>query len=191
VRYSQRPRDRGASVASRSREKTTQRYSQYRFEALQSAMTTLAETTQEPLTLTEITWSAIEAWKRQWAGVKSRKETHGGWNWEDIRHSFRRNPKRFEVAAWSCDRLCGLAVGRLNRCAVAVDILEGNPDPNHPLRGVVLLAILQAATTYAQRTGRREIWLMEPAEGLVSHYQSLGFSLETPRGGKPYCRRRV
>jgi hypothetical protein len=180
-----------SNVASARRQKTVQQYNEYRFEALQRAAITLDTATKADFTLTEMTWTAIEAWKSQWTGVRSRDEPDGGWDWESIRTLFRRDPKRFEVAVWSHDKLCGLAVGTLNKTATVVEVLEGHPDPTHPLRGEVLLIVLQAATTYAQRTGRPEVWLMEPAEGLIHLYEKLGFSLETPKRGKRYCRRKV
>jgi hypothetical protein len=100
----------------------------------------------------------------------------------------RDDPRRFEVAVWSAQTLCGLAVGapRSNFCRV--DYVEGSPDPSHPLRGHVTIVALGVAVAYAAALGLKEVRLMNPLEDVVPHYIMLGFSLVSLPDGTTYCR---
>jgi hypothetical protein len=100
----------------------------------------------------------------------------------------------FHCAVWAdTQRLAGLALGVPNSTAVVLEGVENDPAPGNPLKGRVLLMILEAAACYAQLTGRKEIWALEPAnERLVDLYVTgYGFDLVTGKGHKPYCRKRV
>jgi hypothetical protein len=101
---------------------------------------------------------------------------------------YRRNePTRFEVAIWSGEVLCGLAIGRVRAGYCSADYIEGCPLSAHHLRGSVLSAVLTALTAYAVTLDRREIRLIDRLPELVSRYASLGFVLATPRGDARYC----
>ena len=103
---------------------------------------------------------------------------------DNIRRS---EPDRFEVAVWSSDTLCGLAIGRTRTEFCRVDYLEGSPMPDHPLRGKVAIIVSGAAVAYATALGKREVRLMDPIPAVVPHYVDLGFTLASPKGGAPYC----
>ncbi|WP_267361482.1 MULTISPECIES: hypothetical protein [unclassified Methylobacterium] len=142
----------------------------------------------------EITRAAGEAWQKQWRPNNERTPPEGGWDWPDIWTDRKRHhTELFHAAVWFGDRLCGLALGVPNRTAVVLEGVEGDPNSDNPAKGLVLLTVLEAATCYAQITGRQEIWLKEPAnERLVSHYvDAYGFELVTDKAHKPYCRKRV
>jgi hypothetical protein len=105
---------------------------------------------------------------------------------------FRKNEAdRFEAAVWSGYTLCGLAIGRTRQAFCRVDYLEGSPVPNHPLRGSVAVLVSGAVIAYATAIGREEIRLVDPIPEVVPYYETLGFSLATPKGQTPYCARKV
>lgn len=142
----------------------------------------------------EITRAAGEAWQTQWRPINERTPPEGGWDWPDIWTDRKRhNTELFHAAVWFGGRLSGLALGVPNKTAVVLEGVEGDPNSDNPAKGLVLLTILEAATCYAQITGRQEIWLKEPAnERLVSLYvDGYGFELVTDKARKPYCRKRV
>jgi hypothetical protein len=45
----------------------------------------------------------------------------------------RDDPSRFEVAVWSDQTLCGLALGRTRPAYCGIEYLEGSPDARHRL----------------------------------------------------------
>lgn len=174
-----------------SRHAATQKYQGYLFEALQAARKTLSGSLKAEATLRPLSRSIIESWKLQWV-ANVRQPPNGGWDWEQAYHICADQPSRVGVAIFVGDRLCGLALVRLNSTAVVVELIEGDPREDCPLKGQVLLTILQAATCYGQKAGREELWLSEPFEGMLPFYLGVyGFSLVTPPSGKPYCRRRI
>jgi hypothetical protein len=105
---------------------------------------------------------------------------------------FRRGePGRFEVAVWSGQILCGLAIGRTRTEYCRVDYLEGSPDPVHPLKGNVVVVVAGAVVAYATALGKREVRLVDPLPAVVAHYEALGFKLANPKGASPYCWREI
>lgn len=136
-----------------------------------------------------------EAWKQQWyPNLGARTPPEGGWDWPERYRAYKNHLDRFEVAIWSDhDRLSGLAIGKTNSHCVRVEILEGYPRPDCPLRGQALLIILQAATCYAQLLGKRYLCLMEPANAELERlYEDVyGFQMARPKKERPYCWREV
>lgn len=173
------------------RQRAAQRYRTALYNAQQAAISTLADTVSADFNLSGLTNRAVEAWSAQWVN-NNRQPPNGGWDWAEIRNNYRSKIDKFEAAVWSDQTLSGLSIGCVNHTAVMVDAIEGHPSPSNPLKGQVLLIVLQAATCYAQALGREELWLMEPAGGLIPLYtETYGFSLEKTRQGTPYCRRRI
>ncbi|WP_144426373.1 hypothetical protein [Methylobacterium sp. ARG-1] len=81
-----------------------------------------------------IAGAARSAFTETWLGHQGRPVD---WDWAALSARFQNNhPKCFNAAIWHDETLCGLAIGAVNRDRfVAVDFLEGNPDPTHPLKG--------------------------------------------------------
>jgi hypothetical protein len=102
----------------------------------------------------------------------------------DWRH--RAQPKRFECAIWSGDVLCGLDVGNTRNSYCAIDLLEGNPNPEHPLRGSVVILASGAAFAYALALPRPQLRPVDPVEAMIPRYLDLGFQLDIMRDGSPY-----
>lgn len=135
--------------------------------------------------LTLIDQRALAAWEA-WP---ARTDGRGGWDWRKARDDVQSDAKHFEAALWADDVLCGLAVGKASsgRAALNVRLLEGNPSPSHPLRGLVAPFLLLAADRHARALGRRELRLIDPLPGALPTYLRLGFRLAPPGARPPYC----
>lgn len=82
---------------------------------------------------------------------------------------------------------------RLNNTACCIKALEGSPDPNHGLKGLVLLVALELASMYAQSKGRREVWLYKPANDMLLWHilNDYCFELVSPKSGASFFRKEV
>lgn len=177
-----------------SRQQAAVRYLTKLCEAHHAAVQNLGGVLPHGLIVREITRAATEAWRQQWQPINRREPPEGGWDWPEIWTDRKRHHSEvFHAAVWAGDRLCGLGLGVPNNTAVVIEGVEGDPNSDNPAKGLVLLMILEAATCYAQLTGRREVWAREPAnERLVGLYvEGFKFELVTGKGHKPYCRKRV
>jgi hypothetical protein len=128
-----------------------------------------------------------------WAAWQARRVA---WPWPEMVADWRRgHPDRFEVAVWSNDVLCALALGRPAPKAAHMSLhyLEGSPDPGNPLRRKVAATVITALRAYAIVLGKEELRLVEPLAQLVPFYCSpaMGFELVSLRGAAPYCRRSI
>ncbi len=117
------------------------------------------------------------------------------WPWAERASDWRRgHPERFEVALWSGDVLCGLALGRPSKgpSHLALYYVEGR-SPDHPLQGKVTAVVLTALQAYAIALGKKELRLVDPLPDVIPFYCSpaLGFQLVTPGREAPYCRRSI
>lgn len=132
---------------------------------------------------------ALDAFASHWQGCPDRRLR---WPWPDMRARFHRDyPARFELSAWSGNTLCCLALGRPSASSLhcGLHYLEGNPDPQHPLRGRVAALAITALQDYTVALGKREMRLVEPLPALVPYYQRFGFRLVTPKREAQYLTR--
>jgi hypothetical protein len=138
------------------------------------------------LKLTSIDDMALEAWEEQWAGHPDRRFD---WDWRSERRAWDSNLSRFEVAVWSDDHLCGLAIGKISkgREHLAIYILEGSPDNDHPLKQRVRHCVVEAAEAYAVTTGCKRLYLLNPLEGALQLYLQMGFSLAKTKAKVVAC----
>lgn len=139
-----------------------------------------------PVQLTEIDGTALEAWSQTWRNHPDRRFD---WNWSEERKAWQNALDRFEVAIWSGTVLCGLAIGKPSkgREHLSVHVLEGAPNPVHPLKSAVRFCVVEAALAYARTIGCRRLRVMRPVEGAIPLYMEMGFSLSgSPKGGS-YC----
>lgn len=126
-----------------SYEAAKRRYIDLRHRAYCAAAENLRDHINVPFNLTEITGRADEAWRRQWRPANDREPPNGGWDWPYWRRARQKDPSRFELAVWSGHHLCGMALGKATADAVEIEILEGNPVPDHPLDQAVLAIIIE------------------------------------------------
>ncbi|WP_444910285.1 hypothetical protein [Microbulbifer sp. TRSA005] len=150
------------------------RYELYRSESRQYAQAALPQKYKAVVSLKGIdprSLARAKAWE-----ASERREVD--WNWTKGYEVYSlRYPKRFELAIWKDDILCGLSIGRpsYNGSRLRLDFTERAPD-NCPLRGQVMQINLLAAESYALRIGADEMRIMHPSnQELVNYYARHGY----------------
>lgn len=104
------------------------------------------------------------------------------WDWDEVRKSYRSEPKRFELAIWHRGYiLCGASIGKptWNGSKLRLDYIEANPEGSL-LEGRTTDIALVAATAYARSIGAVQLRIMKPVnENVKNHYLSKpGFSFD-------------
>lgn len=113
------------------------------------------------------------------------------WDWSYTLRQYRKNPKRFELAIWVGEHLCGLALGAPSgsdlHCSVVY--LESDPADTHPLHGLVFLIALTHLETYARLLNKRQTRLVSPVDQrIVALAGDLGYNfVRAPKGESDYC----
>lgn len=171
----------------------SQEYAEARKLALASAQAHLRAESDEysMVRLTLIDEAALSAWRVQWGPLI--RSGDGGWDWVEQRRLKQGVISRFEVAIWHGSRLCGLALGKPSNGDgnLSVHLLEGCPERDHPLKGLIAYIGLRAAETYAIALGKQELHLIRPLSGALSIYQAMGFDVVGEGTSRPYCKRRL
>jgi len=161
------------------------------------AATTLSlrEFLPSSFSLADASEKADQAWELQWRPHSQRKPPNGGWHWPSCRLARRDDPSRIFTAMWCRQEteLCGLLLLRLNSTACRIAMVEGSPNPHHSIRGLVLLIAVELASMYAQKTGRREIWVSGPTSDMVLQHllSDYGLELAAPKRAAVFYRREV
>jgi hypothetical protein len=143
------------------------------------------------VTIRQMDRVACAKWQETWPSQRSPPE--GGWDWPAIHDLSRGKTDEFCVAIWHDDTtLSGLFLLNVDDNSVRLEAVEGNPDENHPLKGSVVNIGIDVAERLADTLGRAEIWLVEPADGLIDLYvNDMEFELQEVGNGKRVCKRRV
>ena len=140
------------------------RYRTIRLAALHAAEALAASAFTMPVRLTGIGPEALDIAHYDWAVHPNRRCQ---WPWRKMIADFRRaEPARFEVAIWTDDILCGLAIGRTRADHCRMDYLEASPTP-HPLKGRIVPIAAGAAIAYATALGKKELRLVDPLPEVV------------------------
>ncbi|QJE74059.1 hypothetical protein HHL28_14015 [Aerophototrophica crusticola] len=137
-----------------------------------------------PVQLQEMDARGIAAWDRQWHTPGT--TLNSCFAWDDEFRDIGAWPDRFCLAIWSGDRLCGLSSGQVRHDHLWIRLIEGNPQPRHPMRGAIRHVAIAAALAYTQVLGLSQVRLrpLNPRLGLV--YQQMGFSVAEPAESPPY-----
>lgn len=101
----------------------------------------------------------------------------GSWDWRVVLKKERKSFKRFEVAFYCDGTLCGLLVARVskNRVNVNVKNIEGNPDPQHPLKSKLLQVALLQIELYAVAIQATMVSIDKPLAEIAGLYIQLGY----------------
>ena len=88
-----------------------------------------------------------------------------------------------DLALWFGAELCGLCYAEPSgrSMVVRVILLEGKPDPTHPLKQRVLAISLVALYIYCSTFGMTEIEIECPDAGAVPLYKEFGFGYDAER----------
>ena len=154
------------------------------------AMQLASHELSDPVRLTSIDTHALQMWKEGWQ--PSLPTELRDWDWEGLHAGYVKEALRFEVAVWSGDELCGLAIGKPSsgRNFLRVDVMQGSP-AMHPLKGLVRWFIVDIAVEYANCLEINELRLMRPLEPLWQIYGDMGFDLAGRAQKPPYCSLRL
>jgi hypothetical protein len=141
-------------------------------------------------TLDKVAMIGYGAWKAHSARGARR------WPWPSLVHDFRHaDPACFEVAIWSGNHLCGMALGdgdeALSYCSVWY--MEADPREHH-LKGEVLDIVLTTLVVYTALLGRSEVRLVDPSQHVQKRalaHRSGSYSLVHVPGQRQYLRRSI
>ena len=100
-----------------------------------------------------------------------------GWSWFDVKQKFRNIPSRFELALVCQDEVCALAIGKPSRgrSHLPAYFFEGNPKPDHPIKGHALATLIESASFYGLALDCLNLRLVDSVQGLHSRYLEFGF----------------
>jgi hypothetical protein len=143
----------------------------------------------DALRLTGIDGHAVNAWRFTWP---ESPYADANFPWDRIARHAWRYPRRFDLAIWYADALCGLCLGKPSEGPdnLTIRLLEGKYGP-HPLKGAVALIATVTAERYAAVLGKRLLKIKNASPGAISRYEALGFSLAEPFRGAKYHARSV
>jgi len=149
------------------------------------------EALQPSVTIRLMDSGAAAKWGETWSSDRTPPE--GGWDWPAISDGCRGKTDDFCIAIWhGGTTLCGVFLLAVRGIAVQLRAVEGNPDENHPLKGSVIAIGIDVAERFAGLLRRQEIWLVEPADGLIDLYvETFGYELAESDDGRRICKRRV
>lgn len=145
-----------------------------------------------PIGLTQIGPAALDFWRDNWAASHPGSHIDGDFPWEDAVSNFRNNLNRFEVAIWSNDILCGLAIGRPSKGPdnVTIHLLERYWGAN-PFKGSIAAIAVDVADNYAKILEKQKVIIKYPVDGAIPVYEKLGFRPVQGYGKGAYYGREV
>jgi hypothetical protein len=141
---------------------------------------------QPPIMVDHISARALGAWRDEW--VRRHKGNPWDWDWEERRREFRNVPSRLEIALWSGDVLCGLAIGRpsAKKTCLEMRFMARRWGDDNPLQGNVMPLIADVSIEYAYLLGSATVRIWRPYPEMVPHYVAFGFHCRDDVG-PPYC----
>lgn len=134
--------------------------------------------------LADIDAPCLDVWRRSWR--------HKEFDWDENAAHFKREVDRFELAIWSGEQLCGLAIGRVSRGPdnVTIHFLERRSGDT-PLKGRIALLATETADRYAKILNKQRVKLKDPLPDAIVTYQRLNFVLVETIGKTTYYARQV
>lgn len=128
--------------------------------------------------LTPINQAALSYYKK-WPAI-DRVPPNGGWDWESWSTYYKEKyPKRFDIAIWFGNTLCGLALGKMSEknIHVKLEVLEGSTNSTHPLKGRVAYISLTALEMFGYALNAKEARIIDPVHAAITSYTNLGYNL--------------
>lgn len=133
---------------------------------------------------------ALDAWSLYWDGHSERRY---GWDWRVETSSWQTTLRRVDAAIWANEELCGLMIGMATkgRSNLRVDLLEGSPDKDHPLKGRIAYCVTEIAEAFGFAYGCDKVTLHRPLDDAIPLYEALGFVTELTPQKVRHCVRRI
>src|ERR1700680_2905773 len=141
-----------------------------------------------PFSLNDWSGRARCAYDEQWAAGP--RHPDACWDWHEVFAKYR-GIDVLNLVIWGDEEhLAGLAVATTTGPSVMLHFIEGDPREDSPVRGSVLLIVLQTAALYGQALGKVELRIRPINDELCALYTGVyGFGLETPYKELPYYNR--
>ena len=139
-------------------------------------------------------WAAGNLTSIDATALRQRESWNGqAWDWQEALNEISKDPRRFSLAIWQGDTLCGLALGKVGRSGkhVSVALMEGNPDEKHPLKGNVIKIVMAFGIALCREHGARELRFVNPLPAVIPLYEAYGFALEKTQLGMQYMCKEV
>jgi hypothetical protein len=153
--------------------------------------------TGKKIILTRIDSNILNAWRKNWVSINTRKPPNGGWNWEFKIAHFQKNYQKyvFDIAILDENgNLSGLALGKRSRSKANLSIyyIESSPNQFSSLKGDIFRIINIVGSEYAKLFGIKKFRLIEPVDGLIEFYDSYDFKLKNKTlFGKIFCEKDI
>lgn len=166
-------------------------------DVLEGVTENLSKELQKNIKITRITSTAQTAWTESWKPINDRQPPNGGWDWVAMYQDYKRKKPRYllDFAIWDSDILCGLALcSRSKGCEIiSIHCIEGSPDDNHPLNGLIFNIIDAVCLEYAMlKKSVKAIRVIDPVERLVAFYEENGYTFQRKwLSGSRYCEKGV
>ncbi len=170
-------------------------YSFIRYRVYKTVERELQYLFQKTIMLTSIDEKALKYWQKIWVPQNYRYPPSGGWDWRDEITKVRQTiPKRFELAIWHDEKLCGLALGKPSKGTShnAIYLMEGSPI-KHPLNALITRIVLEVGMAYAIALDKEYLMLVDPLEKMIKVYtKRYGFEFRTAKNHpKRFCIKKV
>lgn len=133
---------------------------------------------------------ALDAWSSLWDGHADRRYD---WDWRIERSGWQTTLRRVDAAIWADGILCGMLIGMptKGRSFLRIDLLEGCPDPRHPLKGRITHCAATVADAFGFAFGCDSVAFMRPLDEAIPLYKELGFQFLLTQRRIPCCVRRI
>jgi hypothetical protein len=132
-------------------------------------------------------WSSLIQEARNWQNRRVE------WDWAQLRQDFSGYPARFELTLRVGEVLSALAVGRPSKGKqfLKAYYLEGNPDPQHPLKRHVARLSLRGLELFGEALGCLHARLVSPLTPVIPLYEALGYRAVKGQDGRIYCSKQL
>lgn len=110
------------------------------------------------------------------------RPTQASWSWRKAYQHYKSFPKRFEIAVWAGNSLCGICYGKpsFGKSILRLDLIGSTPIRPSPLGMAAFPVISIAATAYATAIGADEICILDPVnDDVTKYYMKYGYSAPT------------
>ena len=164
-------------------------YRQVMTETYQLALSRIAAILPDLTDLTFIDETALTEWQQQWLPAMPPGHPWSDWDWGAEMQRWAGQRHRLDLAIWSREHLCGLAIGRSSprKQNFSFRVLQGSPIDQHPLKGQILPILIEIGTMYGTALDCRQLRFLQPLPGMIPVYERMGFRLARTSGGVHYC----
>jgi hypothetical protein len=157
----------------------------------ESALRKLSAEHSELTNLTFIDERALAAWEDQWLPAMPPDKPWSDWDWREEMRRWSGYRRRFDMAIWAADQLCGLTLGTSShrKQNFSLRALQASPVENRRLKGHIAAIAIDVGHMYGTALGCKELRLLRPLPGILPLYlgPEFRFQLAKTSLGVRYC----